>query len=82
MRISMSTDDITKVRNVIEDYRRVTSLLGDLQKQADEIQDKVINANSELNKIKENEDILMKYLHKTYGDFSLQDVYETINYGK
>ena len=66
------------IKDIIKQYRDVSDELSVYQKKAEEIQDKVITLNNNLKKIKELEEKLMTELHKKYGNFSLQDIYDAI----
>ena len=48
------------------------------QKKAEEIQEKVIELEKNLKSIKDKEDKMMSELHSKYGQFGLQDIYDTI----
>ena len=50
----------------------------DNQKKAEEIQEKVIELEKNLKSIKDKEDKMMSELHSKYGQFGLQDIYDTI----
>lgn len=79
MRTKFTEEDIRDIKDIIEKYRDVSDELMVYQKKAEEIQDKVIELNNELKSIKDKEDELMSKLHKKYGAFGLQDIYEAIN---
>ena len=70
--------EIEKIRGVIQKYRDVSNELYAYQKKADEIQTKVIELEATLKEIKETEDRMMEELHKKYGEFTLQDIYEQL----
>lgn len=70
--------EIEKIRGVIRKYRDVSNELYAYQKKADEIQTKVIELEATLKEIKETEDRMMEELHKKYGEFTLQDIYEQL----
>ena len=78
MKSKFTEDDIRTIKDIIEQYRDVSDELSVYQKKAEEIQDKVITLNNNLKKIKELEEKLMTELHKKYGNFSLQDIYDAI----
>ena len=78
MKTKFTEDDIRTIKDIIEQYRDVSDELSVYQKKAEEIQDKVITLNNNLKKIKELEEKLMTELHKKYGNFSLQDIYDAI----
>ena len=70
--------EIEKIQGVIRKYRDVSNELYAYQKKADEIQTKVIELEATLKEIKETEDRMMEELHKKYGEFTLQDIYEQL----
>ncbi len=78
MKTKFTEQEITSIRDIIEQYRDVSGELSSYQKQAEEIQEKVITLENNLKKIKDKEDKLMSSLHQKYGDFSLQDIYDAI----
>ena len=78
MKNKFTEEDIKLIRNIIEEYRNVSDELTLYQKKAEEIQDKVIFLDNTLKEIKEQEEKLMTELHKKYGKFSLQDIYDAI----
>ena len=78
MKTKFTEDDIRTIKDIIEQYRDVSDELSVYQKKAEEIQDKVITLNNNLKEIKEQEEKLMTELHKKYGNFSLQDIYDAI----
>lgn len=79
MKNRFTEEDIKLIRNIIQEYRNVSDELTSYQKKAEEIQDKVIFLDNNLKEIKKQEEELMTELHKKYGDFSLQDIYDAIN---
>lgn len=76
---NFSKEDISHIRDIISRYQEISGPLLDYQKQAEEIQKKVNELNSKLDEVKKEETEFMEDLHKRYGDFSLQDVYDAIN---
>lgn len=78
MKNKFTEDDIKLIKDIIEQYRNVSGELAMYQVQADEIQEKVITLEKSLKDIKDQEDKLISELHKKYGDFSLQDIYNAI----
>ncbi len=78
MKNKFTEEDITLIVKIIEQYRDVSSELYSYQKKAEEIQEKVISLEKNLKEIKDKENKLMTDLHKKYGDFSLQDIYNAI----
>lgn len=78
MKVSFTKEEIQGMRDIIDQYRDVSQELYTYQKKAEEIQEKVISLEKDLGSIKEKEDKMMDELHKKYGEFTLQDIYEAI----
>ena len=78
MKDKFTYQEIEKIQGVIQKYRDVSNELYAYQKKADEIQTKVIELEATLKEIKETEDRMMEELHKKYGEFTLQDIYEQL----
>lgn len=78
MKIKLTEQEITDIRDIIEQYRNVSGELYSYQDKAKEIQEKVTELESEMKKIKDKEDKLMEELHSKYGMFGIQDIYDTL----
>lgn len=78
MKTNFTEEDIKLIKDIIEQYRNVSGELAMYQVEAEKIQDKVISLNKNLEDIKEQEKKLMIELHKKYGEFGLQDIYDAI----
>ena len=78
MKIKLTEQEITDIRDIIEQYRNVSGELYSYQDKAKEIQEKVTELESEMKKIKDKEDKLMEELHAKYGRFGIQDIYDTL----
>ena len=78
MKIKFTEQEIQNIRDIIEEYRTVSDELYSNQKKAEEIQEKVIELEKNLKSIKDKEDKMMFELHSKYGQFGLQDIYDTI----
>ena len=72
---NFSKEDLQSISEIIEQYRMVSSKLSGHKKEMEDIQKKV----DELKNIMDNEKKLMTELHKKYGDFCLQDIYNALN---
>lgn len=79
MMINFSEEDKTRINDIITKYRKINSEYEEYKKQLDLILDKVKLIETSLNNCKEEEDNLMKELHKKYNNFSLQDIYNSLN---
>ena len=82
MKINFTEQESKDIRDIVEEYRNVSSELYIFQKKAEEIQEKVIELETQLKSIKEKEDKMMTELHSKYGKFGLQDIYESIYYDR
>ena len=78
MKIKFTEQEIQNIRDIIKEYRNVSDELYSNQKKAEEIQKKVIELEKNLKLIKDKEDKMMSELHSKYGQFGLQDIYDTI----
>ena len=78
MKIKFTEQEIQSIRDIIEEYRTVSDELYSNQKKAEEIQEKVIELEKNLKSIKDKEDKMMSGLHSKYGQFGLQDIYDSI----
>ena len=81
MKIKFTEQEIQNIRDIIKEYKNVSDELYSNQKKAEEIQEKVIELEKNLKSIKDKEDKMMSELHSKYGQFGLQDIYETIMLG-
>lgn len=81
MKINFTQEEINDIVTIIDNYKSVSESLIEYQEKADDIQKKVIKLQKELDSLKNKEQTLMTDLHNKYGNFSLQDVYDIINYG-
>lgn len=79
MKINLTNTEKESIRTIIEDYREISKIIYDYQQEAEEIQKSINTAKRSLDKIKKKEDNLMLELHNKYGDFSIQDIYDTLN---
>ena len=78
MKVNFTEEEVKEIRDIIEEYRHLSSQLYDYQKKADEIHSKVIDLEALLKTTKEEEDRIMERLHSKYGEFSLQDIYDNV----
>ena len=78
MKIKFTEQEIQNIRDIIKEYRNVSDELYSNQKKAEEIQEKVIELEKNLKSIKNKEDKMMSELHSKYGQFGLQDIYDSI----
>lgn len=78
MKIKFTEQEIKDIIGIIEEYRDVSKELYAHQDKAKEIQEKVTELESTLKSIKEKEDSMISELHSKYGEFGIQDVYDSI----
>lgn len=78
MKSKFTQKEISKMKDIIIRYKNVSDELMDYIKKAEDIQNKVSILESDLEKIKKEENTFMDKLHKKYGDFNLQEIYETL----
>lgn len=78
MKVNFTQEDVQSFRDIIQEYRDVSDELSSYMEKAEEIQNKIIKLNSDLKSIKKKESRLMESLHKKYGEFNLQDIYESL----
>lgn len=78
MNLNFTQQEKDDIRDIIEQYRSVSGELYSYQEKAKEIQEKVIELEKNLKSIKEREDKMMKDLHSRYGEFGIQDIYESV----
>ena len=78
MRVNFTKEDVQSFRDIIQEYRDISDELSSYQKKAEDIQTKIISLEKNLKSIKDKENKLMEGLHKKYGEFGLQDIYESL----
>lgn len=78
MKINFTEQESKSIKDIVEEYKNVSEELYLFQKKAEEIQEKVIELETKLKSIKDKEDGMMNELHSKYGQFGLQDIYESI----
>ena len=78
MKINFTEQESKSIKDIVEEYRNVSEELYVFQKKAEEIQEKVIELETKLKSIKDKEDNMMNELHSKYGQFGLQDIYDSV----
>lgn len=78
MKINLTNEEKLKISMFIERYHHINVEVDSLKKKADEIQKKISDEQLKLKEIKKEEDELMEELHKKYGDFSIQDISDSL----
>ena len=71
MKIDFSEEHKEKILDYIEKYKDISNKVKSLQEEFDKTTEK-------LQSIREDEKIYMDELHSIYGDFTLNDLYESI----
>jgi predicted nucleic acid-binding Zn-ribbon protein len=70
---------INEYKIVNEEYARYMQGVIALQEQLDDLKAKLQTTESNLQSIRDNEKKYMEELHSVYGDFTLNDLWESIN---
>lgn len=78
--INFTKDELNNINTIIEKYHNVNIEYENYKTQLDSILEKIKLVENKLKDYKQEEDKLMKELHKKYGKFSIQDVYNSLNY--
>ena len=79
MMIDFSKEDIKEIYDIIDNYKTISSKISEHKKEMEDIQMKVNELTNEMNNISNKEKDLMTKLHKKYGNFCLQDIYDALN---
>lgn len=69
---------INEYKIVNEEYGRYMQGVNALQEQLDDLKAKLQTTESNLQSIRDNEKKYMEELHSVYGDFTLNDLWESI----
>lgn len=69
---------INEYKIVNEEYARYMQGVNALQEQLDDLKAKLQTTESNLQSIRDNEKKYMEELHSIYGDFTLNDLWESI----
>lgn len=85
MKINFSEKHKEQILNYIEEFKKISienhkiyEKVNTLQDEINELTQKLQYTESNLQSLRDNEKIYMKELHNIYGEFSLQDLYESI----
>lgn len=78
MKIGFTNAEKESIRSIMDQYQEISKIIEDYQKEANDIQERIKTAKDSLDKVKNKEDELMSELRKKYGDFGLQDIYDTM----
>lgn len=69
---------IQEYKTINEEYSNYATGIVNLQHQLNELKEKLQSTENILKNIRKNEKIYMDELHSIYGDFTLNDLYESI----
>lgn len=75
MIIEFKEEEKQKLRHLIDEYTEIDLAYMELKKKTDELDNR-------MKSLKEEEDSLMKALKQSYGDFTLQDISDSLYVGK
>jgi len=79
MKINLTKEEKFEIRMFIDRYHSISVNVENLKKEAEKIQGSISDEQLKLKEIKKEEDEFMKILHKKYGNFSLQDINDSIS---
>lgn len=79
MKINLTEEEKFEIRMFIDRYHSISVNVENLKKEADKIQGSISDEQLKLKEIKKEEDEFMEILHKKYGNFSLQDINDSIS---
>lgn len=69
---------IKEYQNINNEYRIYNERMNTLQEEINEITDKLKSTESNLQSIRDEEKEYMEELHKIYGDFTLNDLWNSL----
>lgn len=69
---------IKKYQNINNEYRIYNERMNTLQEEINEITDKLKSTEINLQSIRDEEKEYMEELHKIYGDFTLNDLWDSL----
>lgn len=75
MKIEFKEEEKQKLRHLIDEYTEIDLSYMELKKKTDELDNR-------MKSLKEEEDSLMKTLKQSYGDFTLQDISDSLYVGE
>ena len=85
MKINFSKEHKDKILHYIENYKKISNeehriyeRVKSLQEEINELTSELQTIENKLQSFRDDEKIYMDELHKIYGDFSLQDLYDSI----
>lgn len=71
-------DIMDRYRNITEEYKFCNDKIKSLQNELTELTAKLQSAESAIQSIRDEEREYMKDLHKVYGEFTLNDLWESL----
>lgn len=85
MKINFNEEQKERILNFIENYKKISNeefqiyeKVKSLQNELNELNEKLQSIESTLQSFRDDEKVYMDELHGIYGEFSLQDLYESI----
>lgn len=85
MKINFSEEHRNKILNYIKEYQNINNeyriyneRMNTLQEEINEITEKLKSTESNLQSIRDKEKEYMEELHKIYGDFTLNDLWDSL----
>ena len=79
MVLDFTKEEKNQIINMVDEWSNIADEIEQLQNSAKEIQEKVDSKIKRMDELKKEETELMKSLHEKYGNFSLQDIRDSIN---
>ena len=70
---------INEYQKINDEYRTYNEKMNVLQEELNKLTEKIKSSESNLQSIREKEKEYMEELHSIYGDFTLNDLWESIN---
>lgn len=78
MKIDLSKDHKEKILNFINNYQNISNEQHEIYEKLKSLQNKLNESTIKLQSIRDEEKEYMNELHKIYGDFTLNDLYDSL----
>lgn len=78
MRIGFTDDEVLRMRLFMERYHSISMEVESLKGKAAEIAHRISEENDRLTETRKEEEEFMEELHTKYGDFTVQDIADSI----
>lgn len=82
MKLNFTEEEKKSIFDIIHEYEDISNNIDDLQKQSEEINNKIDNYSKRLGELSNIENDIVSKLKDKYGNFSLQDISDTLYGGK